>query len=200
VTAIPPDAKTNATASSSDIAPKPRLAYLIATGFGLGYLPWTPGSWGSLLGIFLAWVALVYSRGHGSPDISGAALATLSARTFAQTEALFIVIFSIAGVWAAEKVTRHLRKEDPQLVVVDEIAGQLITYLALATPRTFSPGASNWKYFLLGFILFRVLDVWKPFPARQAESLPGGLGIMADDWMAGAYAAVGLGLIRYFLH
>jgi phosphatidylglycerophosphatase A len=54
----------------------------------------------------------------------------------------------------------------------------------------------NWKYLLLGFILFRVFDIWKPFPARQAESLPGGLGIMADDWIAGIYAALGLWIAR----
>jgi len=54
----------------------------------------------------------------------------------------------------------------------------------------------NWKYLLLGFILFRVFDIWKPFPVRQAESLPGGWGIMADDWVAGVYAAIGLWLAR----
>ena len=54
----------------------------------------------------------------------------------------------------------------------------------------------NWKYLLLGFILFRVFDIWKPFPARQAESLPGGWGIMADDWIAGIYAALGLWIAR----
>ena len=82
---------------------------------------------------------------------------------------------------------------DPQIVVVDEVAGQLISYLGLATPRTF---ALDWKYLLLGFILFRVFDIWKPFPARQAESLHGGLGIMADDWIAGMYAALGLWIVR----
>ncbi len=56
--------------------------------------------------------------------------------------------------------------------------------------------AVNWKYLLLGLILFRVFDIWKPFPARQAESLPGGLGIMADDWIAGIYAALGLWIAR----
>lgn len=54
----------------------------------------------------------------------------------------------------------------------------------------------NWKYLLLGFILFRLFDIWKPFPARQAESLPGGWGIMTDDWIAGVYAALGLWLAR----
>jgi phosphatidylglycerophosphatase A len=77
--------------------------------------------------------------------------------------------------------------------VIDEVAGQLIAYLALATPRTFG---LNWKYLLLGFILFRVFDIWKPFPARQAESFPGGWGIMADDWIAGIYAALVLWAAR----
>jgi phosphatidylglycerophosphatase A len=55
---------------------------------------------------------------------------------------------------------------------------------------------ANWKFLLAGFILFRVFDIWKPFPARQAESLPGGWGIMADDWIAAVYAALGLWLLR----
>ena len=77
--------------------------------------------------------------------------------------------------------------------MVDEVAGQLIAYLGLATPATFS---LNWQYLLAGFILFRVFDIWKPFPARLAESFPGGVGIMADDWIAGLYAALVLGLAR----
>ena len=71
-------------------------------------------------------------------------------------------------------------------MVIDEVSGQLIAYLLALRALL------NWKYLLLGFILFRVFDIWKPFPARQAESLPGGLGIMADDWIAGIYAALGL--------
>ena len=72
----------------------------------------------------------------------------------------------------------------------------------MRSPASSSPtseldrGVPNWKYLLLGFILFRVFDIWKPFPARQAESLPGGLGIMADDWIAGIYAALGLWIAR----
>ena len=108
-------------------------------------------------------------------------------------EFAIIVIVSFVGVWAADRTAKYLQREDPQIVVIDEVAGQLIAYMALATPRTF---AVNWKYLLLGFILFRVFDIWKPFPARQAESLPGGLGIMADDWIAGIYAALGLWIVR----
>jgi phosphatidylglycerophosphatase A len=112
---------------------------------------------------------------------------------FAWNEFAIVIIVSIVGLWAADQTAKYLRTKDPQIVVIDEVAGQLISYLGLATPRTF---AVNWKYLLLGFILFRVFDIWKPFPARQAESLPGGLGIMADDWIAGIYAALGLWMAR----
>jgi phosphatidylglycerophosphatase A len=94
------------------------------------------------------------------------------------------------GLWAAGRAARYTGQKDPQFIVIDEVSGQLITY--------FMPFAVlNWKSWLLGFILFRVFDIWKPFPARQAESLPGGWGIMADDWIAGIYAALGLWLARF---
>ncbi len=82
-------------------------------------------------------------------------------------------------------------EKDPQYVVIDEVSGQQLTYL-----RSYFRGR-NWKSLLLGFILFRVFDIWKPFPARQAESLPGGWGIMADDWLAGIYAALATWIIRF---
>jgi phosphatidylglycerophosphatase A len=94
-----------------------------------------------------------------------------------------IVIISAMGVYVAGNVERHWGKSDPQFVVIDEVSGQLI---ALSFPFTLL----NWKSWLLGFILFRVFDIWKPFPARQAESLHGGWGIMADDWIAGVYAGL----------
>jgi len=102
---------------------------------------------------------------------------------------------------------------DPGYVVIDELSGQAITlvgglalsaWTASPSQETLSAkvsaalagGLLNWKYLFAGFILFRVFDIWKPFPARRAEFLPGGLGIMADDWVAGAYAALGLWLLR----
>jgi phosphatidylglycerophosphatase A len=180
---------------------KPRLALAIATGFGLGYLPKAPGTFGSLLGVFLAclpWLALLiirrlapipygYTRNYYWTDIHVASqFSLLSVGGLA-------IITSVLGVWAADRVAAHLHKKDPQTVVVDEVAGQLIAYLGVASIATF---ALNWQYLLAGFILFRVFDIWKPFPARRAESLPGGLGIMADDWVAGLYAALALALAR----
>lgn len=176
---------------------KPRTALTIATALGLGYLPKAPGTFGSLAGIALGWAAMTLSRLQFAPRVAATGELSNPAASwwinFAMNEFAMIVIVSFVGVWAADRTAKYLQREDPQIVVIDEVAGQLIAYMGLATPRTF---AVNWKYLLLGFILFRVFDIWKPFPARQAESLPGGLGIMADDWIAGIYAALGLWAVR----
>ena len=99
------------------------------------------------------------------------------------SQLIAVIIVAAIGVYVAGKVERYAGKTDPQFVVIDEVSGQLIT---LSFPFT----VLNWKSWLLGFILFRVFDIWKPFPARQAESLHGGWGIMADDWVAGIYAGL----------
>jgi phosphatidylglycerophosphatase A len=192
------------TTTTNSVAPSPRsdrrkplISLAIATVFGLGYLPKAPGTWGSLAGVVLCWGAMALSSLQLAPRI--AATGELSNppalwwSNFAWSESELIIVVSVIGVWAAGRTARYLQSHDPQIVVIDEVSGQLISYLGLATPKTF---ALNWKYLLLGFILFRVFDIWKPFPARQAESLPGGLGIMADDWVAGVYAALGLWIAR----
>ena len=177
------EATTN---EKTSLGPKPHFAFLIASGLGLGYLPLTPGTWGSLLGILLGWIAL-HAAGWGFSLVASPAL------NFGIIELIFTVIVSVLGVWAATRASNYALKHDPQFIVVDEVAGQLISYLGLATTRTFG---TSWKYLLFGFVAFRLLDVWKPAPARQAESLPDGWGIMADDWMAGVYAAILLGAVR----
>jgi phosphatidylglycerophosphatase A len=176
------------TSTTSNGTYKPRVSFGIATAFGLGFLPRAPGTFGSLAGVALTvffWALLVPS---GSPDIY------LHDHYFAvppQGIAILIMLFvSGIGVVAADRTARYLGQKDPQVVVIDEVSGQLISYLGIGA------AAPNWKYLLLGFILFRLFDIWKPFPARQAESLPGGLGIMADDWIAGIYAALGLWAAR----
>jgi phosphatidylglycerophosphatase A len=98
-------------------------------------------------------------------------------------EWVVVIVVSAVGVLASNRVVRHSGIKDPQFVVIDEVSGQLI---ALSLPFV----VLNWKSWLLGFLLFRLFDIWKPFPARQAESLPSGWGIMADDWIAGIYAAL----------
>ncbi len=125
--------------------------------------------------------------------------------------ALVLLLVAIVGVWSSSRVAAYAGVRDPQYVVIDEVSGQHITLLLpllfIAAPNQVLHGAESgghslsamltllsWKYLLLGLILFRVFDIWKPFPVRQLEKLPGGWGIMADDWMAGAYAAICLRL------
>ena len=127
--------------------------------------------------------------------------------------AIFLPL-ALAGVWSASRVASYTGVKDPQYVVIDEVSGQHLALMLGIGVNLYSSVVLhgthafrlvflslwrllNWKYLLLGFILFRVFDIWKPFPARQAESLPGGWGIMADDWIAAIYAALGLWIARY---
>jgi phosphatidylglycerophosphatase A len=124
-----------------------------------------------------------------------------------------LLILGGIGVWSASRTADFSGIKDPQFVVIDEVAGQHLTLLLplipVALPHLtehldlsayaifFTLSLVNWKYLLLGFLLFRLFDIWKPFPVRQLERLPRGWGIMADDWMAGIYAAI---LLRVALH
>jgi phosphatidylglycerophosphatase A len=170
---------------------KPRVSLAIATSFGLGYLPKAPGTFGSLVGVAvcigMTWVfsrkTLQYANMERNANFWTIGL------TPAHVEYAIVVLVAILGVIVADRAAKFAGKKDPQFVVVDEVSGQMLTYISPFV-------VLNWKSWLLGFILFRVFDIWKPFPARQAESLPGGLGIMADDWIAGIYAALGLWIAR----
>ena len=99
------------------------------------------------------------------------------------------VLITFIGIWAGSRTERILRLKDPGKVVVDEVAGQMI---ALVPVSLFALG--NW-WIIVSFILFRLFDIFKPYPARRFESLAGGLGIMMDDVVAGAYAALVVTLI-----
>jgi phosphatidylglycerophosphatase A len=183
---IPPNPATSSNASSPQPgARKPRISLAIATAFGLGYLPKAPGTWGSLAGILIYCLTQFYiplTTTSGTPFMN-------RVRSAAWAGLPVTLVIALVGVWCATRAANFSGRKDPQFVVIDEVSGQHITYL-------FSLTLLDWKYLLLGFILFRVFDIWKPFPARQAESLPGGLGIMADDWIAGIYAALGLWIAR----
>jgi phosphatidylglycerophosphatase A len=148
----------------------PLWAWLIATFFGAGMLRPGPGTWGSLAATLL-WSALArfLAPEHRMP----AAL-------------LAVVVVTAVGIPAATSFARAVGKEDPQQVVIDEVAGQLLT-LAFA-PLT-------WKPLLAGFILFRAFDMLKPPPIRSLEKLPEGTGIVVDDLGAGVYAAIVLQLL-----
>jgi phosphatidylglycerophosphatase A len=133
---------------------------LIATGCGIGLLPWIPGSWGSLAALPCAW-AICALAGH-------AALAAAATLAFA------------LGCWAAATVARASGRKDPGFIVIDEVAAQWLVLLAAPL---------DWRAYLAAFVLFRVFDITKPWPARAIERrVAGGLGIMLDDVAAALYA------------
>ena len=133
-------------------------AKLVATGLGSGYSPVAPGTAGSLVGLLL--------------------FLPLAGRAF-WIQLAAVVAVTILGVLAGGRLATTLGAKDPGVVVVDEVAGQWITFLALPMNPVIA---------VAGFLLFRVMDIVKPWPARALERLPGGLGIMADDVAAGIYA------------
>jgi phosphatidylglycerophosphatase A len=193
---------------------KPRVAMLIATGLGLGYLPKAPGTWGSVGGAAIIAGIGAFFVGPFAwllPHIGVwlESLRLLEKESGIFLEVLVAVIIGLFGTWASTRASQWLQKKDPQEIVIDEVSGMTVA-LILGLGAGFYPlheirnpdfvGFSylffarmlNWKYLVVGFILFRVFDIWKPWPVRAAEKLPGGWGIMADDWVAGVYAALAL--------
>ena len=143
-----------------------RLAYLLAIWFGCGRFPKMPGTAGTVGAIPLY---LVLARGGPLAVAVGAAIVTL------------------VGVWAATEVVRKTGLKDPQIVCIDEVAGVLITLIA---------APNNWRGLAAGVVLFRIFDQWKPWPARRAENLPEGWGVVLDDVFAGLWGAACLLIAR----
>lgn len=138
-----------------------RLAWLYATGCGIGLAPKAPGTFGSLLGPVVVWAWQQLGRSW--------------------VECVLVVVVAVLlGVVAAGREARRFGKDDPGHVVCDEIAAFAIVFFL--TPVT-------WVTAVLGFAWFRLFDIWKPWPIRRFERLPGGWGVMADDLVAGAFAA-----------
>ena len=145
--------------------PTDRLAVLIATAGGAGFLPKAPGTAGALVGV------LLYLAMHA-----------------AGADAWFphvILLILFAGTLAAQRV-ENLWGHDSQRIVVDEVVGQAIAFVLAGSARP-SPA-----FIIAGFVLFRLFDITKPFPIRRLERLPGGIGVMADDVGAGLFALAGL--------
>ena len=160
---------------SPEAVPAPRpvrsaldyAALAIAT-FGVGYLPLIPGTFGSMVGV------VVFLLLRSWP-----------------LQLLFIPVIIVLGIWAASRTERLLGLKDPGKVVVDEVAGQMISLM----PLPFLAADGPWLvWVIVSFNLFRLFDIFKPYPARRFEALPGGFGIMCDDLVAGVYGAIGTAL------
>jgi len=145
------------------------LSIWLATGLGAGYFPVAPGTAGSAVGLALV---MAFRQAPLEPLPLTVCLTVF-------TGLLFVV-----GVWSAGKAEKVFGREDPGQVVIDEVAGQILTFVA--TPRV------TWIGLIAGFILFRGFDIIKPFPARRAERFSGGWGIMLDDLVAGLYSLLAL--------
>lgn len=155
----------------TEVAARPQgarawTAHVLAVWFGCGHLPLAPGTWGTLGAIPL----YLLVRPLGLAAVAATALAV-----------------TLVGLWAAGDVERRLGNKDPQIVCIDEVAGVFVTWLA--APPT-------WAGLITGVVLFRIFDQWKPWPARAAERLGGGAGVMLDDVVAGMWGAALLGVAR----
>jgi phosphatidylglycerophosphatase A len=142
-------------------------ALAIAT-FGVGYLPLIPGTFGSMVGVAIFLLLRIWPL-----------------------QLFFIAVIVVLGVWAASRTERLLGRKDPGKVVVDEVAGQMIALLPLA----FLVDGPWLVWVIVSFNLFRLFDIFKPYPAHRFEALPGGFGIMADDLVAGIYGAIGTAIV-----
>jgi phosphatidylglycerophosphatase A len=173
-----------------NLKPKTPLDYfaLAITTFGVGYLPLAPGTWGSMVGVG---IYLIFEQIESSVSTNF----TLRGWTDLQITAwlhsfnlILFLLFCLLGIWAANRATLLFKNKDPQQAVVDEVIGQLINFL-------FIPFLVSWHFVLAGFLLFRLFDIWKPYPIDSLQNLPAGIGVCADDILAAVYAGTCLALI-----
>lgn len=151
------------------------------TTFGVGYIPGAPGTYGSLVA-----VGIYLGIGHFEGQCAMHGLPFAASLHYA-LNAVLLTAFVLAGIWASGRTTSIFGSGDPSQAVVDEVAGQLVTFC-------FVPFALGWPFVLAGFLLFRLFDIWKPFPIDQLQGLTGGLGVVADDVVAGVYAGICLAI------
>ena len=147
-------------------------AVWIATGLGLGFSPWAPGTIGGLWGLPLAWAI---------NQLSSVAVQVVA-----------ILLLCVIGIPICQRAAAAIGRKDPGSVVWDEIVGLVITFFLIPAEQM-----SHVATLVAGFLLFRFFDISKIPPAKQTERFPAGLGIMADDWVAGCYSCLVLHLLRW---
>ena len=152
---------------------KSRFSLLIASLFYIGFIPGAPGTYASIV-TTLGFLS-VYLFSHKIPP---------------ELHVSAVCLITLIGILTSSEVSRAGGNEDPSFVVIDEVAGQLLTFLFLPV---------NSLNLITGTVAFRVFDMWKPFPIRRLESLGSGVGIMADDLLAGVYGNLVLQLLNRFL-
>lgn len=151
-----------------------RLALAIST-CGVGLIPFAPGTFGALVGVVIFYALFIICK--------------TVPQYFQAVVIISSVVVTAVGIWASNFGEKIFGQKDAQRIVVDEVAGQLISFILVA-PLMMAEITRSWRVIFLGFLLFRAFDIYKPYPIRKLEKLGDGLGVMADDVLAGIYAAV----------
>ncbi|MFN0088075.1 MAG: phosphatidylglycerophosphatase A [Blastocatellia bacterium] len=162
--------------------PLDALAVFLATGFGAGFMPFGPGTFGSMVGLLIAY-GLIAAFGR---DV-----------VLLQNSILVIgAVLAAIGIWSGTRAEQIFGRKDAGQVVMDEVCGQVITF-AFIGPYLARLG-SQWRWWMIaGFVLFRLFDVFKPYPIDRLQDLEGGIGVMMDDVVAGIYAAMVLSFLLW---
>lgn len=166
------------------------IALAIST-CGVGYIPIAPGTFGSIVGV-LIYLVVISAEVTAAISLSmrGWPPGQITAAFFA-LNLILLLIFCLAGIWASKRSAVLFGGKDPQKIVVDEAMGQLTVFL-------FIPFGVHWGFLLAGFLLFRLFDIWKPYPIRAFEEIPNGIGVCADDLVAGIYGGICLAVVYAF--
>lgn len=160
---------------------------LAVTTCGVGYLPLMPGTFGSVLAVGLyvllasSFGSFRYTPSFGEPEFVVAAIHAVILVAF--------LLFVLLGIWAAGRSVELLGNTDAPQAVIDEVIGQLLVFL-------FIPFTRSWPLIIAAFAFFRLFDIWKPYPIDYLQELPGGIGVCADDILAGVYAGVCLSIVH----
>jgi phosphatidylglycerophosphatase A len=157
------------------------IAVFIATGFGAGFIPLMPGTWGSIVGSLIAY-GFIASFGFDALLLQNVLIAAG-------------LVSAALGVWASNRAEKIFDRKDASQIVIDEVFGQIISFVIIAPYLAGLGAGRRWWMIIAGFALFRVFDICKPYPINRLQGLPGGLGVMMDDALAGVYAAVALSLL-----
>jgi len=156
------------------------IAVFIATGFGAGFIPFGPGTWGSVVGLLIT---------YGLIAFFGSDVLLLQNSLIAAG-----VVSAALGFWAGQRAEKIFDQKDASQIVIDEVCGQIISFVFIA-PYLIKLGP-QWRWWMVaGFALFRAFDMFKPYPINRLQDLSGGVGVMMDDVLAGIYAAVILSLL-----
>ncbi len=161
------------------------IAIFIATGFGAGFIPFGPGTWGSVVGLLIAY-GLIERFGSDAVLLQNVLIAAG-------------LISAALGVWAGHRAEKIFDRRDASQIVIDEVCGQIISFVFIAPylvrlcPQNSCPKLYLWM--VVGFALFRAFDIFKPYPIDRLQDLSGGFGVMMDDALAGIYAAVLLSML-----